>query len=126
MAHIRVALARYNIPQAPPQTDELRRQIGHAWLTYQHAHYGQLVRVVPGPLDAVQGAQSPELLVHLPDHPVAAGKLGQADLAWLAADRAMSAAGDDPVLPAMAAISVARRSAPPTATPRPNSGLSCG
>jgi transcriptional regulator with XRE-family HTH domain len=60
---IRAALARYDVPQAPPQTDELRRQVGHAWLTYQHAHYGQLVRLLPGLLDAAQGARSAELLV---------------------------------------------------------------
>ncbi len=60
---IRAALARYDIRQAPPRTDELRRQVGHAWLTYQHAHYGQLVRVLPGLLDAVQGVRSAELLV---------------------------------------------------------------
>ena len=35
-------------------------------------------------------------------------KLGEADLGWLAADRAMSAAGDDPILAATAAISVAQ------------------
>ncbi|MGW4681538.1 helix-turn-helix domain-containing protein [Micromonospora taraxaci] len=106
---IRAALARYDIPQAPPQTDELRRQVGHAWLTYQHAHYGQLVRVVPGLLDAAQGARSPELLVQA--YRVTSSllvKLGEADLAWLAADRAMSAAGDDPTLAATATIAVAQ------------------
>ncbi|MEW2145292.1 helix-turn-helix transcriptional regulator [Micromonospora vinacea] len=104
---IRAALARYDIPQAPPQTDELRRQVGHAWLTYQHAHYGQLVRLLPGLLDAAQGAQTPELLVHA--YRITSSllvKLGEADLAWLAADRAMAAAGDDPLLAATATISV--------------------
>jgi hypothetical protein len=33
-------------------------------------------------------------------------KLGEADLGWLAADRAMAVAGDDPVLAATAAVSV--------------------
>ncbi|MET8366294.1 helix-turn-helix domain-containing protein [Micromonospora sp. NPDC005194] len=104
---IRAALARYDIPQAPPQTDELRRQVGHAWLTYQHAHYGQLVRLLPGLLDAAQGARSAELLVQA--YRITASllvKLGEADLAWLAADRAMAAAGDDPTLAATAAIAV--------------------
>ncbi|MEV4121991.1 helix-turn-helix transcriptional regulator [Micromonospora sp. NPDC049645] len=104
---IRAALARYGIPQTPPQTDELRRQVGHAWLTYQHAHYGQLVRVLPGLLDAAQGARSAELLV--PAYRITSSllvKLGEADLAWLAADRAMSAAHDDPLLAATATISV--------------------
>ncbi|MFD6682481.1 helix-turn-helix domain-containing protein [Micromonospora parva] len=106
---IRAALARYDIPQAPPQRDELRRQVGHAWLAYQHAHYGQLVRVVPGLLDAAQGARSPELLVQA--YRITSSllvKLGEADLAWLAADRAMAAAGDDPTLAATATIAVAQ------------------
>ncbi|MEU7843808.1 helix-turn-helix domain-containing protein [Micromonospora sp. NPDC049114] len=106
---IRAALARYDIPHAPPQTDELRRQVGHAWLTYQHAHYGQLVRLLPGLLDAAQGARSAELLVQ--SYRITSSllvKLGEADLAWLAADRAMGAAGDDPILAATAAISVAQ------------------
>ncbi|MGC5321583.1 helix-turn-helix domain-containing protein [Micromonospora arida] len=106
---IRAALARYDIPQAPPQTDELRRLVGHAWLAYQHAHYGQLVRVVPGLLDAVQGARSAELLVQA--YQITSSllvKLGEADLAWLAADRAMAAAGDDPTLAATATIAIAQ------------------
>jgi hypothetical protein len=35
-------------------------------------------------------------------------KLGEADLGWLAADRAMSAAADEPILAATATISVAQ------------------
>ncbi|SCF14370.1 Helix-turn-helix domain-containing protein [Micromonospora coriariae] len=105
---IRAALARYDTPQAPAQTpEELRRQIGHAWLTYQHAHYPQLVRLLPGLLDAAQGAQSAELLVQA--YRITSSllvKLGDADLGWLAADRAMAAAGDEPVLAATAAVSV--------------------
>ncbi|MFG1916767.1 helix-turn-helix domain-containing protein [Micromonospora sp. NPDC048898] len=107
---IRAALARYDIPQAPAQTpEELRRQIGYAWLSYQHAHYGQLVRVLPGLLDAVQGVRSAELLV--PAYRITSSllvKLGEADLAWLAADRAMATAADDPALAATAAISVSQ------------------
>ncbi|MGI5521131.1 helix-turn-helix domain-containing protein [Micromonospora sp. CA-259024] len=104
---IRAALARYDTPEAPPQTDELRRQVGYAWLTYQHAHYGQLVRVVPGLLDAARGARSAELLVQT--YRITSSllvKLGEADLGWLAADRAMAAAGDDRLLAATATISV--------------------
>ncbi|MEU7754290.1 helix-turn-helix domain-containing protein [Micromonospora sp. NPDC049171] len=105
---IRAALARYDVPPAPAQTpEELRRQIGYAWLSYQHAHYGQLVRVLPGLLDAVQGVRSAEVLV--PAYRITSSllvKLGEADLAWLAADRAMATAADDPALAATAAISV--------------------
>ncbi|MET8042004.1 helix-turn-helix transcriptional regulator [Micromonospora sp. NPDC005215] len=105
---IRAALAHYDIPQAPAQTtEEARRRVGYAWLTYQHADYAQLARALPGLLDVVQGARSPELLVQA--YRITSSllvKLGEADLGWLAADRAMSAAGDDPVLAATAAISV--------------------
>ncbi|MEU7799379.1 helix-turn-helix transcriptional regulator [Micromonospora arborensis] len=107
---LRAALARYDIPQAPKQTpEELRRQVGYAWLTYQHARYGQLVRLLPGLLDAAQAAQSPELLVQA--YRITSSllvKLGEADLAWLAADRAMATAGDNQILAATAAISVAQ------------------
>ncbi|MET8123316.1 helix-turn-helix domain-containing protein [Micromonospora sp. NPDC005189] len=105
---IRAALARYDTPQAPaPTSEELRRQVGYAWLTYQHAHYGQLVRVLPGLLDATQGARSAELLVQA--YRITSSllvKLGEADLGWLAADRAMAAASGAPVLAATAAVSV--------------------
>ncbi|SCF41451.1 helix-turn-helix domain-containing protein [Micromonospora saelicesensis] len=107
---IRAALARYDTPQAQEQTTkEVRRQVGYAWLSYQHAHYGQLVRVLPSLLDAVQGVRSAELLVQA--YWITSSllvKLGEADLGWLAADRAMSAAGDDPILAATATISVAQ------------------
>ncbi|MFG1869857.1 helix-turn-helix domain-containing protein [Micromonospora arborensis] len=107
---IRAALARYDVPQAPPQpTVELTRQVGYAWLTYQHAHYGQLVRLLPGLLATAQAAQSPELLVQA--YRIASSllvKLGEADLAWLAADRALSTAADNPILAAAAAISIAQ------------------
>ncbi|WP_433358500.1 helix-turn-helix domain-containing protein [Micromonospora saelicesensis] len=106
---IRAALARYDIPQVPKQTtEELRRQVGYAWLSYQHAHYGQLVRVLPDLLDAAQAVRSAELLVQ--SYRITSSllvKLGEADLGWLAADRAMSAAGDDPILAATATISIA-------------------
>ncbi|WP_433538656.1 helix-turn-helix domain-containing protein [Micromonospora sp. CA-249363] len=107
---IRAALARYDAPPTPSPMHELRRQVGHAWLSYQHAHYPELLRVVPGLLDAAQGARSAELLVQA--YRITSSllvKLGEADLAWLAADRAMgAAAGDDPHLAAMAAIAVAQ------------------
>ncbi|RAO13855.1 hypothetical protein ONO86_00461 [Micromonospora noduli] len=107
---IRAALARYDTPHAQEQTmEEVRRQVGYAWLSYQHAHYGQLVRVLPGLLDTAQAARTPELLVQASRITSSLlVKLGEADLGWLAADRAMSAAGDDPILAATAAISVAQ------------------
>ncbi|WP_405432036.1 helix-turn-helix domain-containing protein [Micromonospora sp. NBC_00617] len=105
---IRAALARYDAPGAAPQaTEEARRQVGYAWLTYQHAHYAQLVRVLPSLLDVVQGARSPEVRVQT--YRITSAllvKLGEADLGWLAADRAVAAAGDDSALAATAAVSV--------------------
>ncbi|MCX5064666.1 helix-turn-helix domain-containing protein [Micromonospora lupini] len=110
MDDIRAALARYDLPQAPAQpTEEVRRQVGHAWLTYQHAHYGQLVRVLPGLLDAAQGARSAELLVQA--YRITSSllvKLGEPDLAWLAADRAITTAADNRLLAATATIAVAQ------------------
>ncbi|TNH31694.1 helix-turn-helix transcriptional regulator, partial [Micromonospora orduensis] len=106
---IRAALARYDTPHAPPQTHELRRQVGHAGLAYQHAHYPQLMRAVPGLLDAAQGARSTKELVQAyRTTALLLVKLGEADLGWLAADRAMGAAGDDPLLAATAAVAVAQ------------------
>ncbi|MET7669695.1 hypothetical protein [Micromonospora luteifusca] len=67
------------------------------------------MRVLPGLLDAAQGAQSAELLVQA--YRITSSllvKLGEADLGWLAADRAMTTAGDNPVLAATATISVAQ------------------
>ncbi|MEU7841231.1 helix-turn-helix domain-containing protein [Micromonospora sp. NPDC049114] len=106
---IRAALARYDTPPTSLHMHELRRQIGHAWLAYQHANYPQLVRAVPSLLDAAQGAGSPEVLTQA--YRVTAlllVKLDEADLAWLAADRAMGAAQDAPVLAATVAVAVAQ------------------
>ncbi|MEV6376741.1 helix-turn-helix domain-containing protein [Micromonospora musae] len=105
---LRAALARYDTRPAPArEAEQLRRLVGHAWLSYQHAHYPELVRVLPGLLDAAQGAQASEPLVQA--YRITSSllvKLGEADLGWLAADRAMAAAGSDPVLSATAAVAV--------------------
>ncbi|MEV6370724.1 helix-turn-helix transcriptional regulator [Micromonospora musae] len=105
---LRAALARYDTRPAPArEAEQLRRLVGHAWLSYQHAHYPQLLRVLPNLLDAAQGAQASEPLVQA--YRITSSllvKLGEADLGWLAADRAMAATGGDPVLSATAAVSV--------------------
>ncbi|MEV0940823.1 helix-turn-helix transcriptional regulator [Micromonospora wenchangensis] len=110
---LRAALARYHVAAGVVSSAELRRHVEHAWLTYQHAHYAQVVRTLPGLLDAVRSryATAPEgaaeLLVQT--YRVASAvlvKLGEADLGWLAADRAMAVAGDDPVLAGTAAVAV--------------------
>ncbi|MFG1803499.1 helix-turn-helix domain-containing protein [Micromonospora carbonacea] len=50
---VRAALACHDVRAAGPEvwpvgsTGELHRRVEHAWLTYQHAHYPQLMRLVP-------------------------------------------------------------------------------
>ncbi|MFF3865968.1 helix-turn-helix domain-containing protein [Micromonospora sp. NPDC001898] len=111
---LRAALARYDtcLPGPRPSTGELRRRVEHAWSTYQHAGYPQLVRALPGLLGDAQRARAAapagdgaDLLVQV--YRLTASvlvKLGEADVAWLAADRAMALAADDPLLAAVAAI----------------------
>ncbi|WP_328346208.1 helix-turn-helix domain-containing protein [Micromonospora sp. NBC_00421] len=110
---LRAALARYDLTAAVVPSATLERHVAHAWLTYQHAHYAQVVRALPGLLDAARSrhATAPqgaaELLVQT--YRVASAvlvKLGEADLGWLAADRAMAVAGDDPALAGTAAVAV--------------------
>ncbi|GGM40218.1 transcriptional regulator [Micromonospora sonchi] len=112
---VRAALARYGVFQAqmrPVPVGDLRRQVGHAWLSFQHGQYAQVVRVLPGLLDAVQvgSAGEPgraELTVQA--YRIASSvlvKLGEADLGWLTADRALVAAGGDALLAGTAAISL--------------------
>ncbi|MFG3417482.1 helix-turn-helix domain-containing protein [Micromonospora sp. NPDC049460] len=107
---IRAALARYDRePGRPVRATEIERHVAHAWLTYQHAHYPQVVRLLPGLLDAAQGvrADAPGLLVQA--YRITSSvlvKLGEADLGWLVADRAVAVAGGDPVLAGVAAVSV--------------------
>ncbi len=135
---VRAALARYDFapdergrPPAPPVA-ALGQQVGHAWLTYQHAHYPQLLRMLPGLLGDAQRAHAvqPEQSVVQPErNPVQPErnaaqpeqtaallvqvyrvtssvlvKLGEADCAWLAADRAVAVAAADPLRAAVAAI----------------------
>jgi hypothetical protein len=89
--------------------EEVSRHVGHAWLTFQHARYAQVVRLLPGLLDAARGLRSdaPGLLVQA--YRICSSvlvKLGEADLGWLAADRAVTVAGGDRVLAGAAAVSV--------------------
>ncbi|MGC4813826.1 helix-turn-helix domain-containing protein [Micromonospora sp. DT228] len=105
---VRATLARYH--QRPTRTvpvDEVERNVEHAWLAYEHAHYAQLLRALPALLDAAHA--TPGLLV--PAYRITASvlvKLGEADLAWLAADRAVTAGTGDPVRTGAATIAVAQ------------------
>ncbi|MEV4844615.1 XRE family transcriptional regulator [Micromonospora matsumotoense] len=89
--------------------DRLARDVTHAWVTFQHARYPQVVGLIPGLLAAAQRVHA--------DDPVAGRlalvqayrltasllvKLGETELAWLAADRAMTTATGDVVLVAAA------------------------
>jgi transcriptional regulator with XRE-family HTH domain len=105
---VRAALAHYH--RRPTRTltlNEVRRHVAHAWLTYQHADYAQLLRALPALLDSAHA--TPTLLVSA--YRITAGgllKLGEPDLGWLAADRAVTAAAGDPVGVGAATVSVAQ------------------
>ena len=111
VADIRAALERYDqistffhAPPQPPAIDELRKAVQHAWLTYQHAKYGALARVIPKLLRDAQAADTVHvggecglLAAHLLGqvYQIASStlrKLGELELAWLAADRSIAVA----------------------------------
>src|SRR5690242_16336179 len=108
---IRAALERYDqisaffyAPPEPPPLPELRKAINHAWLSYQHAKYGMLARTLPRLLREAQaadgafcgteddqGREAAQLLGQVYQISSSAlRKLGEHELAWLAADRSMA------------------------------------
>ena len=107
---IRAALERYDqisaffyAPPEPPPLAEMRKAVGHAWLTYQHAKYGVLARALPKLLRDAQAADtalrrrtpSSRDAAHLLGqvYQIASSalrKLGEHELAWLAADRSIA------------------------------------
>ncbi|WP_327036144.1 helix-turn-helix transcriptional regulator [Micromonospora ureilytica] len=105
---VRAALAHYHQRSARTvPAAEVGRHVAHAWLSYQHAHYPHLLRALPALLDAAH--TSAGLLV--PAYRITASvlvKLGEPDLAWLAADRAVAAATGDPIRAGTATIAVAQ------------------
>jgi transcriptional regulator with XRE-family HTH domain len=106
---IRAALERYDqitafchsVPEAPP-LDEMRKAVSHAWLTYQHAKYGVLIRALPRLLRDAQAADAAyagsvggQAAAHLLGqvYQIASSslrKLGEHELSWLAADRSIA------------------------------------
>ncbi|TDB96709.1 XRE family transcriptional regulator [Micromonospora fluostatini] len=114
----RAALTRYAVfatdgvdrPEVPAA--EVGRQVEHAWLTYQHAGYPQVLRMLPRLLDVTRRLPANEptrSALRVQAYRIAASalvKLGDAEGAWLAADRAVAVAGDDPVLAATAVVSL--------------------
>ncbi|WP_229403125.1 helix-turn-helix domain-containing protein [Micromonospora okii] len=116
---VRAALSAYetvvgvsgaaHLPRLPPE--RLAQEVAHAWTTFQHARYPQVVALVPGVLaDAqrchadVPGAGRAPLVEAYRIVAALLVKLGEAELGWLAADRAMAVAAGDPVLVAAAAV----------------------
>lgn len=123
---IRAALERYDSMSAyfdaapcPPPLADLRKAVTHAWLTYQYGRYGMLTRAMPKLLrdaqaaDAGFGGNDAREAAHLLGqvYQIASSvlrKLGECDLAWLAADRSMAVAqrADDPLLAGIATTRV--------------------
>ncbi|HEY8452215.1 MAG: helix-turn-helix transcriptional regulator [Micromonosporaceae bacterium] len=89
---------------SPPDLGELRKAVRHAWLTYQSARGGVLARLLPELLQQAQAAHAAyphgeegEQTAHLLGqvYQITSSVLrnvGEYELAWLAADRAVSVA----------------------------------
>ncbi|WP_328822287.1 helix-turn-helix domain-containing protein, partial [Micromonospora rubida] len=115
---ISAALSTYEIALGRPSArrvllpaDRLVRTVEHAWVMFEHARYPQVIALVPGLLAGAQRVNADDpgwgrpLLVEA--YRVTASllvKLGEADLGWLAADRAMATATGDPMLVAAATV----------------------
>jgi transcriptional regulator with XRE-family HTH domain len=128
VSEIRAALERYDkistplmSPSTPIPLSELRKAVDHAWMAFQHANYVALAKMLPKLIrDAQTAAASGDegeaartgayLLAEV--YQIASStlrKLGEHDLAWLAADRATMVcqrAGDE-LLTALATGQVA-------------------
>ncbi|MDG4797952.1 helix-turn-helix domain-containing protein [Micromonospora sp. WMMD1082] len=115
---IRAALSAYDIaldqPAARrdvPDAAWLTRSVAHAWTSYQHARYPALIDLLPELLAGAQrghardpGAGRVSLVEAYRVTASLLVKLGETELAWLAADRAMTVATGDPVLVAAATV----------------------
>src|SRR5262245_9922019 len=124
---IRAALERYDQISAffypsptPPDLGEVRKSVEYAWQIYQHARYGVLARMLPTlvrdaqALDAASEGETAPQAAHLLGqvYQVASSalrKVGEHELCWLAADRAIAIAqrADDELLAGTAAHRVA-------------------
>ncbi|MEU8187517.1 helix-turn-helix domain-containing protein, partial [Micromonospora carbonacea] len=113
---IRAALARYHVPvpARPPDVAQVRARLGHAEQSYRHARYPELLALLPGLLDAAREARAADA-GRAADGLLVSGyglvalvlvKVGQGELAWLAADRglAVATAAADPWLAAAATV----------------------
>ncbi|MFG3701791.1 helix-turn-helix domain-containing protein [Micromonospora sp. NPDC047620] len=118
VVQIRAALSRYEIPLGRPagrrpvlSVDRMLREVGYAWTTFQHARYPQVINLAPALLTNAQHthARAPAMgrVPLVEAYRITAAlllKLGDAELAWLAVDRAMLAATGDRDLVAAAAV----------------------
>ncbi|WP_204291962.1 helix-turn-helix domain-containing protein [Micromonospora gifhornensis] len=105
---VRAALARHHHrPQRTVTAQQASGQIAYAWMAYQHARYPQLLGTLPGLLDATGGTRNLLASTYRLTANVLV-KLDHADLAWLAADRAITTAADDSTLAATATIALAQ------------------
>ncbi|MEW2375067.1 helix-turn-helix transcriptional regulator [Micromonospora sp. NPDC047812] len=116
VARIRAALARYHVEASsrPPDVAKVRGRLDHAEQSYRHARYPILLGLLPGLLDAARearvarpGRAADELLVSAYGLvALVLVKVGQGELAWLAADRGMAVAlaTDDARLAAVATV----------------------
>ncbi|WP_353898723.1 helix-turn-helix domain-containing protein [Micromonospora harpali] len=113
---VRAALARYHVaaPARPPDVAQVRARLDHAEQSYRHARYPELLALLPGLLDAAREARA-TCPGRAADALLASGyglvalvlvKVGQGELAWLAADRglAVATAAADPWLAATATV----------------------
>jgi transcriptional regulator with XRE-family HTH domain len=95
----------------PPDIDTLTKEVAQVWEAYQASRYGFVVGRLPAVLSSAQKAVQadgtaarswPFALLALTHQAAAAllTKLGEADLAWIAAERGLAAAqrSDDPVV----------------------------
>ncbi|ROT31398.1 helix-turn-helix domain-containing protein [Micromonospora sp. HM5-17] len=123
---IRSALERYDSMTSffvaspePPSLAEVAKSVSHAWLTYQYARYGVLTRALPKllrdaqALDSTASGDDAPRAAHLLGqvYQIASSalrKLGEYELAWLAADRSMAVAqrAEDPLLAGVATYRV--------------------
>ncbi|MEV6693959.1 helix-turn-helix domain-containing protein [Micromonospora sp. NPDC051196] len=123
---IRAALERYDSVSAyfdavpcPPPLADMSKAVTHAWLTYQYGRYGMLTRALPKLLrdaqaadaayDGDQAKPAAHLLAQV--YQITSSvlrKLGECELAWLAADRSIAVAqrADDLLLAGVATTRV--------------------
>ncbi|SCF05428.1 Transcriptional regulator, contains XRE-family HTH domain [Micromonospora haikouensis] len=115
---IRAALSRYEVPLGRAAGSrpvlsavQVARQVTHAWITFQHARYPRVAELLPELLADVERAHAGDPVAGrvplVEAYRIAASlllKLGAPELAWLAADRAVTAATGDRLLVAAAAV----------------------